>query len=270
MIRFSVNEDREKLIKLWCDVFGDTSEAVKIFFEYHYKPENTLVYDVNKNVVAMLYLLEGNFVISGERYPSYYLYAAATDAKYRGKGIMGKLLDFAKETAASRGKDYICLLPAEESLYGYYYKHGYKSVFKKKIVKIKCINKEHEIRSACLNLKEFRNKFFDTYDYFEWDENAIEYAIKQNEYYGGGFVFECNGYCLYAQSKGIVTVKETTLLPENLSLLDTNIVVNLPADYPLNGENCEIIENGMALPLNLRANLCLNNVKNAYLGLTLD
>lgn len=271
MIRFSVIEDRKSLFKLWNNVFEDSFEAISLFFDYHYKPENTVVYDDNGYIAAMLYLIEGNFVISGKRYPSYYLYAAATDMAYRSRGIMGKMLDFAKETASGRRMDFICLLPAEKSLYGYYSKFGYKPVFSKKIVKIGLGNSGVEIHSDNnLNLADIRNRFFDGYDYFEWNKNAVEYAIKQNEFYGGSFMSGCNGYCLYTRNNGITTVKELTLQIDELPFENENCVLNLPVNYPVEAEDCQVLKNGMALPLNKNAESIINSVNNAYLGLTLD
>ncbi len=273
MIRFSVNEDKDELIHLWREVFGDELEAINLFFDYHFKPENTVVYDDNGKIASMFYLLEGNFVISGEAHPSYYLYAAATDENYRGRGIMGNMLKFAEDTAASRGKDYICLLPAEDSLYGYYSKHGFKTVFRKKTVKIKNIN-QHLIDISAdneLNFEKSRKDFFAPFDRFDWDKNAIEYAIKQNEFYGGNFQKSCNGYYLYSVNNGETVVKETTLQPLSELLFETEYAkVTVPVDFTTDCLESEITDNGMALPINKNAAEKLEYAKNAYLGLTLD
>lgn len=273
MLRFSVNEDKEKLIDLWCNVFGDEREAVNLFFDYHYKPENTLVFDDNGKIASMLYLLEGSFVISDTQHPSYYLYAAATGVNYRGRGIMGEMLRFARETAANRGKDYICLLPAEKSLYDYYCKHGYKTVFRKKTVRIKneLKNKIYSESNNIINLEKSRKDFFSFCDRFEWDNNAIEYAVKQNDFYGGECFVNCNGYCLYNANGNKTVVKESTLQNISSVCFDTEITeLVVPVDYSVECFESEISDNGMALPLNKNAAVKIENLNNAYLGLTLD
>lgn len=271
MIRFSVIDDRESLIKLWTEVFGDSFDAVDLFFKYHYKPDNTVVFVDGNRIVSMLYLLEGNFVISQIKYPSYYLYAAATAEDYRGKGIMGRMLGFAEEKAKKSGKDFICLLPAEDSLYGFYSKYGYKSVFKKKTVNIKNGTKNVCDRvDSNLDVVNIRNEFLSNYDFFEWDKNAVEYAFKQNEFYGGNIIVDCDGYCLYSENDGLKVIKEFAFKNGFLPIISESCVVNMPADYPIDNSDCVISENGMALPLNIGAETSLKKVENAYLGLTLD
>ena len=55
MIRFSDNQDKEKLIELWSEVFGDSREAIELFFDYHFDCRNTLVSELDGRIVSMLY-----------------------------------------------------------------------------------------------------------------------------------------------------------------------------------------------------------------------
>ncbi len=269
MLRLSTTSDKEKLVSLWSKVFGDTEKAINLFFEYHFNPCNTLVYDDNGTIASMLYLLDGELVISGKTYRAYYLYAAATDADYRGKGIMASMLELAKDTAKSRGVDFICLLPAEKSLYGYYAKHGYKPVFKKKTVEILPKNSASAI-SDNSDLSAIRKSVYADYDRFEWNSKAIEYAVKQNEYYGGGFALNESGYYLYSSADGIITVREAALTDLDTMNYKEKVVVNLPVGYPTDSDNFEITDNGMALAVSEKAQSVLDGIDNLYLGLTLD
>lgn len=272
MIRFSDNQDKEKLIELWSEVFGDSREAIELFFDYHFDCRNTLVSELDGRIVSMLYLIKGSFVISDESHPSYYLYAAATDCRYRGKGIMAEMLGFAKQTATDRGIDFICLLPAEKSLYGFYEKFGYKTVFKKKISEIK-INEITQIKTSEYNIIDYemhRKSFFDGYDRFEWNGKDIEYAIRQHEFYGGKAVLNRKGYCLYSADEEKIYVKESTLQPYGLFENGKDVFISLPVGYQSDDSDGEIIDSGMALPLNEKAASALEKSSNAYLGLTLD
>jgi hypothetical protein len=49
---------------------------------------------------------------------------------------MASMLEEAKKLAFSRKIDFICLMPGEKSLFDFYSKFGYKTVFSKKILKI--------------------------------------------------------------------------------------------------------------------------------------
>ena len=272
MIRFSVNHDKEKLIELWRKVFGDSYEAINLFFDYHYDSHNTLVCELDGKIVSMLYLLEGDFVISNKSHPSYYLYAAATDPQHRGRGIMAQMLEFAKQTAAYREMDYICLLPAENSLYAFYEKFGYKTVFRKKIAEIRIngINVSQQSNCNDNDFAELRKVFLDDFDRFEWNNNDIEYAIRQHEFYGGKSILSCKGYCLYSVEDSKIVVKESTLQPDCVFNNNTSIIINLPVDFQIDCVNSEVADCGMALPLNEEAEAAVYNIKNAYLGLTLD
>ena len=136
MIRCSVDNDKEGIISLWKEAFGDSRREIEFFLKNKFVPENTVVYEENGEIISQLFLLNGEMCFNGVDYSSYYLYAACTSQKHRGKGIMGRMLEFSKSLAKERGIDCICLMPAEDSLYNFYSKFGFKPIFKRKTVKI--------------------------------------------------------------------------------------------------------------------------------------
>lgn len=284
MIRLSVKSDYNELITLWQEAFGDCEEAIRLFLDSRYIADNTVVAEENGRIVSMLFLLEGKFRIKGRLYSSYYLYAAATAKSERGRGIMSELLAFAKQTAFDRGVDFICLKPAEESLYGYYSRFGYKAVFATKTVRIKCSdirNSDTDISLAQsqIDLEKVRNFSFSETDAFLWDNSAIDYAIKQHQYYGGKVLEACNGFCLYSADGAKCHVNEfsftSDFLNEIVSFLRldnyfSEITVDLPIDYDCSGYDETVRDNGMALAVTESAESVIDNLKNAYLNLTLD
>lgn len=282
MIRYSVESDRNDIIKLWHEAFGDSEAEIDFFLNNRYIPENTLVYETDSKIASMLFLLEGNMSIEGEDYPSYYLYAACTLNEYRGRGYMASLLAFAKETAQKRGYFFICLLPAEKALYDYYEKFGYKAIFRKKILKFsrKEFDLEHSIpEETCIDREEIRNLAFREYNYFKWDNAALNFAFRHNKFYGGDSVECCKGYALYSISKDQIAVKEfafTELSKDVLShiLLSHNgpdtITVHLPADCKTTTEEYDTVDSGMIIAVTDEAESVINNIGIAYLGLTLD
>lgn len=283
MIRLSKTDDIPGIITLWKEAFGDSDEDVRFFLDAHYKPENTVVNDCDGIITSVLFLLDGYMHIKGCDYPSYYIYAACTLKEYRGRGQMAKLLDFAKKLSQNRKKYFISLKPAEESLFDYYSRFGYKTVFHKKTAVFNCAdfctNANIISESDDFELSDIRNSFLNENDYFKWDQYSVDYAVKQNEYYGGYIFKSCKGYALYSVNEEVVTVKENTFTPDLLvdvtnTIADRHGLNSVKAEFPVSfntSDNIfEISKSGMLLPLNDDADRLISLIDNAYLGLTLD
>lgn len=282
MIRFATNGDINSIISLWNEAFSDLEENIRVFIDDRFVPQNTLVYEENGTVVSMLFLLEGNLVIKGKSYPSYYLYAACTAESSRGRGIMAMLLEKAKEITAHRNRYFICLKPAEKSLFDYYGRYGYKTIFSSKIIyidssELEGISKPEEC-SALTDYADLRQNAFWAFDRFDWDNSAIEFACKHNELYSGKSFISRKGYALYSDG-GRIDITEFAYHPSvfkeavKMLLSETvmsKCVINLPADYPTDIGKSEVSESAMALPVKPEYEKFIEGIKNAYLGLTLD
>lgn len=196
---------------------------------------------------------------------------------------MGKMLEFARNLAYDRGIYFICLMPAEKSLYNYYSNFGYKTAFKRKIIKLTV----DELKKFDLSQNAYsdfslktpeksRNCAFCDFDYFKWDEQSIEFAFTFSEIYGGNVIKNCKGYLLYTVDEECISVKENTftaeILAETLIKLCnenklTNVEINLPVNFDFYKITAEQNSNGMLLSVK---NLP-NKLKDfGYLGLTLD
>ncbi len=126
MIRRAHESDRETMTALWQESFSDEKRTVDAFFDSPvYGDILPLVYCEEEKVVSQLFLIEGEVRAQADIYPSYYLYAACTSPLYRGRGIMGALIEAAAETARANEKDFIFLKPGSPELYGFYSKHGF-------------------------------------------------------------------------------------------------------------------------------------------------
>ena len=79
--------------------------------------------------IAMLYLMDAKIVDNGKKDDYYYLYAACTHPSYRGKGIMGRLLEKAKAEAVKDNKKGIFLKPANPPLFDFYAKSDFLPYF---------------------------------------------------------------------------------------------------------------------------------------------
>lgn len=282
IIRFSNPDDIQNIVSLWRESFGDNENDIRFFLDRNYKSDNTLVVEYNGKIVSMLFLLEGKLRINDFDYPSYYLYAACTDVSFRGKGLMFKLLSEAAVVARKRKKDFICLKPAEESLYTFYERNGYVTAFNKKILTLQknelTLSSKAE-KSDDIQFDTLRNNAFSNYDYFKWDDKAINFAVKQTKYYHGNLIKTRKGFCLYNIIEGEIHVKEYAFTEENFDyglaqLAAMNdfqkIVIELPSQYKTKSENGQIIKSGMLYTVSDRSRIIAENVKNAYLSLTLD
>ncbi len=283
MIRFAEISDIPSIISLWNEAFGDSESEIRFFLDNRFTPENTVVFEENKNIVSMLFLLEGDLSLKSISYPSYYLYAACTAKTHRGRGLMGEILEFARNVAVNRNKYFICLMPGEESLFDFYKKYGYKTVFSRKILTVEKSKSKTVNNGIFINeLNSFatvRKDAFINYNRFDWDDSAIKFAIDHHRFYGGKAISACNGYVLYSESDAIVSVKEfslhhnllcdTAFYLMNLTGKDTTLF-NLPAEFPVDSDNSLIKESGMALPVKSEYNKIIEGITNAYLGLTLD
>lgn len=280
MIRYSNKKDIYGIIQLWNEAFGDCEKEIRFFLDSCYKPQNTVIYEADGEIVSMLFLLEGDMHINGTDYPSYYLYAACTMKKFRGRGIMAQLLDYAKKTAAGRGKSFICLRPGEKSLFDFYEKFGYKSVFKIKRVtaniNINDLNTASESDSSVCDREFLRNKAFSLLPYFKWDKQFIDFAFLHNKFYGGNSVECCKGYSLYGVRETELLVKETTFtdlkslvntLPSKIFSSAKELTVNFSPDVNDEGE---ILPFAMLLAVNNETEEIIKNIDNAYMGLTLE
>lgn len=109
----------------------DTEEDAEFLFKNVLSKANCVCeYDEKGYPISMLFLMDSEIVFGGSPFPYYYLYAACTRPDYRGKGIMGRLLDKAREEAIKNNKNGIFLKPANKSLFDFYAKYKFTPYFK--------------------------------------------------------------------------------------------------------------------------------------------
>ena len=128
LIKASENVKKD-LFSLWKEAFGDEDGYIELFFKTLFNENIRIFAEASDNkIVSVLYLMRSYIKTEEKIYDGYYLYAAATKLAYRGKGIMGKLINEAKDYVISQGKDFISLVPGEEYLYSYYKKFDFEPV----------------------------------------------------------------------------------------------------------------------------------------------
>ena len=109
--------DREQLIALWREAFGDSREDVEAFLKNLFSKENYFCKKIGQSVVSQTFTLPVR------------LYSAEKVFKGRGKGYMGELITLVKQTAEKKGLDFVALIPASRSLFGFYSRFGFEEFF---------------------------------------------------------------------------------------------------------------------------------------------
>lgn len=122
--RYTSMEDRPMLTRLWQQGFGDEVSYIDAFFETAYAPRRSRVAVVDGVIAAMHFWFDCE--LEGERLA--YLYAVATDKRFRGQGIATALMEDAEAVLKAQGYAGVLLSPGSESLFRFYEARGYQTV----------------------------------------------------------------------------------------------------------------------------------------------
>lgn len=132
-MNISINNIEDK-IRLFCDAFGDSEKTAREFFSC--KDIITVIEYVGDRLAAMASLIpihaENGVCCQLEQMASirrnncgYYIYGVCVDKKFRGMGLFRSVMEKAEDKALANDADFVCLIPADESLAATYYKWGY-------------------------------------------------------------------------------------------------------------------------------------------------
>ncbi len=237
-------KDKEKyvgsLITLWNKVFGDDEEYIKLFFKEAYFDGECFAETDDDEVISAFYLLKCSIKYQGKIYKGRYLYAAATLPEYRGKGLMAKLIDEAKNYIKAQGLDFIALVPASDSLYDFYGKFGFKeSMYKYRLG----INKEYATLRAfgeITDSDEFSSiRSSADCDMLVYNDICNKYAF-QCLNYTGVRVFCLSDRAYYAEGEELLCSDSDTAV---------NLINNLTGESVIytncNIDSAEKVRNGM-------------------------
>ena len=109
------------LRKLFTEAFGDAA-FTDLFFRTGYAPDRCLA-AFDGMLLAALHWFDCTLAEK----KAAYVYGIAAFEAHRGQGIGSKLIRFAVEVLQNRGYEVITLVPAEESLFPYYERFGFRA-----------------------------------------------------------------------------------------------------------------------------------------------
>lgn len=116
-----------QLFDLWHTAFGDDEAYIRLFFDLAYQGSRCFLKKKAGRVVSSLYLLDCVVTADGGSYAGYCLYAAATLPGERRQGYMAALIKEAKAALLQSGRAFIALVPADDGLYDYYARFGFRT-----------------------------------------------------------------------------------------------------------------------------------------------
>lgn len=120
MIKKATFGDRMQIAKIWQESFGDTEEYINDFLDRGIAV--TLVYREQTEVVGIVSILD---VCVGDKKGGY-IYALATRSDRRGKGVAGKLLEYADRLLTANGYSFSLVVPEPYArLEEFYKKRGF-------------------------------------------------------------------------------------------------------------------------------------------------
>ena len=111
------------LKKLWQEAFGDESAYVDCFYDTAFSPDRCRCVTVEDQLAGGLYWLDCRC----HDVPMAYLYAVATDKKFRNQGICHALMEDTHRLLKELGYAGAILVPGEESLFQFYAAMGYET-----------------------------------------------------------------------------------------------------------------------------------------------
>jgi GNAT superfamily N-acetyltransferase len=208
LIRFFEEKDKESVVSLWHEAFGDKKEEIAVYIEFF--GENLLVCENDGQIVSMMTLIKTAIGTEKGRY----VYAVATGKKFRGMGFASRLIDFAKQYISANNEKFLVLVPQEASLFDFYKKRGFYELCCSEKIKSKThFNKKTNIIIDIISEKEyfdFRNIYFSGERYAKWGIEMLEFmkkiydgnffALKKgNKVFGAGFCYNLGDFLVISE-----------------------------------------------------------------------
>ena len=129
-IRLAQEGEISQQKELWKLCFGDEDSYIDFYFQNKYRKRETLLLLYNGKITSMLTMMPIRTILPNNRaYNSAMLYAIGTHPDFRNYGFSTELMAHSEKYLAAQGTVFSTLVPAENSLFDFYGKRGYKKSF---------------------------------------------------------------------------------------------------------------------------------------------
>ena len=275
MIRLGTPYDIAAMKRLWDECFNDNVSYIDFIFDKVSKPSDAMVYEEDGRIVAMLLMIPTRFVLKKEIINSLYVFGACTARKYRGQGIMTKLLKQAEIRAMNSGAGLSLVVPGDRALFDYYTARGYDQVLSHRRVQIDRLDL-NSVRAEPENVsidivdpyEVFKTRYLSLRDIpnIAWSGKQMEFVIDDAQIYGGHCAVyngsSGQGIAFFNTQRRRTFVNECVATSEEaqLTLLKTIMVreqprvltLDLPVTSPLFSEYGTIVPYGLAKSLSVK------------------
>lgn len=124
-----VSEVKRKMMALWKETFHDSDEYISLIFDEYFDPELVEYTTNGPEIVGALMGIPYEFGGAQNQIRGLYLCGLATKQRWRGQGVMTRLLEDINNKAKEKGYSFTFLIPENELLVRYYARRGYVNAF---------------------------------------------------------------------------------------------------------------------------------------------
>lgn len=129
-IKLAKYSDIKNLRRIWQLCFGDDESYINFYYQNKFNPDQTIMLYKDGIIAAMLTMLPLSISIpSYGVFDSSMLYAIAAHPDFQGKGLASQLINHCNDLLNEEKVSMSVLVPANKSLFGFYYKLGYADGF---------------------------------------------------------------------------------------------------------------------------------------------
>jgi len=260
------NEEKiSELKKVWKTCFEDLDEYIDLVFKSFYKEEYLLYKEIDNKIAASLYLFPFTLRFFGKEEKVAYLCGACTLPEFRKKGEMGVLINQAVRKLYNEDIPFCSLIPSSETLFDYYERFGFSTVYKGKIANLKGNLKEGSFRFEEINNAEILSELYEkTIGQKEFSikktKEYFDFLLKDYEIMKTAQVFsiikdkKIIGYFFSNRSEKSILIREIALdekyyngfFSSAKQFFNKEITIYLPAEH-----NAENVKMGMLRIINL-------------------
>lgn len=169
--------------RLWAETFGDSREYIDLVFGAYCSPDTAFcIYDGNILASALLsvpYTFRYTAADGAETLlKTRYLCGLATRPEYRGRGLIGRLMDDARNAARADGCAFMTLIPASASLRRFYAIKGWKD----KLPRCEALIGAQTRFESVYGISEYR--FIDVREWLAGGAGKMGDSVRLTELYG--------------------------------------------------------------------------------------
>ncbi len=215
------NRHTQDILSLWKQGFpDDTEEDIHEFLKALRGEARCLLLQQDGETQSMAFVIPAALMHGGTSCSVWYVYAAVTATKSRGKGCFPVLLEEIVRCARDADVWGLFLRPGEPSLFDYYRRLGFHSAFS--VESFSCKAKELFTEDIDLTWQKVTDNYAVCRRYWLsmcgiphvlWSDRVTDYAVKHLE--KGGMVVSTKGMAMYRCGDDKLTVTELLCKPQD-------------------------------------------------------